>query len=475
MTATFNSFKKFLPLCVFSFIVPLLSSPSAQAKQITPSLNIDTEVKLQVSDTDNFDLGTAGSDNILTGGLATRVMLTKNISENALIFWDGRAVFRPDRGTFQSSDTGTSVANGTFFEWRQSYLQFNNIGSPQANLKIGRQKVREDYGLWWNQNFDAARLTYDTTAFKGFLAAGQDLFSYRTGAGDFTENDKEIARVLAEGSWQYYYDHFFEARAAYENDHSGIAVGDVEDPNNPDDREGDLFWAGLRAAGKTAALAEGANKPSYRIDLMAVRGNEDVATIAGGVVAAVTDTDVRGWALDAATDIPLPNVSPVIHLGYAFGSGDGNGADTTDHAFRQTGLDGNFSRFGALSENTDNYGTVLRPDLSNIHVLSAGMTMPVMTASNVGVIYRYYRLDEAAAGLAASGVFNTLNGTDRELGQGVDLLFNVDVLKERQMSGAQLQAVDFRSSLGFFRSGDAYGAADGETAVRGLVELKVGF
>jgi alginate production protein len=470
-----SPFKQFLFFWIFSFIVSISFSFPASAAETPSRFTLNTDVRLQGVDTRNADLGTTGSDNVGTGSLEARVRLTGNITDNALVFWDGRVVFRPDRGGFQSEDTGEVINKGTFLEWRQSYLQFNNIIAPQTDLKIGRQKIKEDYGLWWNQNFDAIRLTYDSTIFKGFLAGGQNLFSYQTGNGDFTENDKDLARLLAEGSWQYYYNNFLETRLMFQNDHSGIAVGDPENPNNPDDRDGRLVWAGVRAAGKTSVFTGDAGKMSYRFDLMGVRGNEDVATIAGNAVAAITDTDVRGWGFDAATDIPLPNMSPLIHLGYAFGSGDANAADGTDHAFRQTGLDGNFSRIGALSLNTDSYGTVLRPQLSNIHVLSAGVTMPVLKASDIGAIYRYYRLDEPATSLVTSGVENVLNGTDRQLGQGVDFLFNMDVLKERQMNNTQLRDLAVRTSLGFFRSGDAYGAANDETAVRGLVELRAGF
>jgi alginate production protein len=446
----------------------------ASATELSPGVILDINLKAQGSDLSNADLDTSGSDNLGLAAGEAKFGLTANFNENALFFWEGRGVAGAGHGGIESSDTGSVARRESFLEWRQSYLQFSNLTDHPLSLKIGRQKVREDYGLWWNQNFDAIKLTYDTTLFKGSLGGGQNLFSYRTGEGDFTENDKDLAYLLAEGSWQYYYDHFFEARLAYQDDHSDLAVGDPENPSNPDDRDGHLFWGGLRAAGKIAGF-EKADKLSYRADLMGLSGNEDVATIGANTVTALTGQHVRGWAFDAATDIPLPEMSPVIHLGYAFGSGDGNGADNTDHAFRQTGLQGNFSRIGALSEGTNNYGTVLRPELSNIHVLSAGFTMPVLDASNAGILYRYYRLDDPAAALSSSAIYNTLDGVHRQLGQGVDFLFNMDILKERQMNATAVHDVNLRSSLGFFRSGNAYGAADGETAMRGLVELKVGF
>ena len=467
-------FRIFLLSCVFIFGVvfcfPVL------AKQLTPGITLDTDVRFQAVDVDNADLGTNDSKNIKSGAFAARFKLTGNLSKNVLIFWEGRGVANIGRRGFQSVDTGEVSGLDSFLELRQSYLQFDNVVAQPVSLRIGRQKIREDYGIWWKQNFDSLRLTYDTTLFKGSLIAGQDLFSYRTSDGDFTENEQKIARVLVEGSWQYYYENFFEARLMFQDDHSGIAVGDSQNVDNPDDRDGRLFWGGVRASGKTHAFMTGADKPSYRVDLMAVTGKEDVATINGvGVVTAVDNKNVKGWAFDAGVDIPLPKVRPVLHLGYAFGSGDGDTTDDSDRAFRQTDLEGNFSSIGALSESTNNYGTVLRPQLTNIHVVSAGITMPVLKASNVGIIYRYYRLDEQAVSLVSSGINNTLDGVNRELGQGVDILFNMNILKERQINSEYVQDVVLRSSLGFFRSGKAYGTEDGEVVVRGLAELKIGF
>lgn len=475
MKTTGYVLKKYSLLRNLSLLALMCMSAPAFTAELTPNITLDTDVKLQASNLDNADLGTAGSDNDTSGAVETRFRLNAKINENVRFYWDGRAVLADDNGGFQTTDTGRVSTDGSFLEWRQSYFEFENLGGTPASMKIGRQKFREEYGLWWNRDFDAVRLAYETTLFKGFIAGGQDLFSYSTEDDDFDNNEQDIARVFAEGSWQYYYQQFLEARVLFEDDHSGINLGDPANPADPDDRDGQLFWAGIRATGNTAAFFGGEAKPTYRLDLMGVRGNEDVATIGGGVIAALADTDVSGWAFDGAIDIPLPNASPIIRLGYAYGSGDDNLADNDDDAFRQSRMAGNFSRFGALSENTDNYGTVLRPELSNIHVLSAGVSMPVLEASNIGAVYRYYRLNEPAGALTASGVNNVLNGTDRDLGHGVDILFNSDILKEANLGFNRVEDVSLRSSLGFFRSGDAFGAADDEIAVRGLVEVKVGF
>ncbi len=439
------------------------------------------EVRAQGVDLNDGDLGTNNHSNVGTAALEAEIQATWNINPHALFFWEGRGVAAAGNGGFQTEDTG-GISNGkSFLEWRQSYFEFNNLDNQPFTFRAGRQKLREPYGLWWNNNFDSARLLYQTSLFSGNIAAGQNLFDYNTDSANNNPNNKDVARVLGEASWQYWYQNFFEARLMYQDDHSGVSVGDIQNAQNLDLGTSSLVYGGIRAAGETHFLATGDAKTAYRVDLLGVTGHEDLATTmpsgdSNRIVTAVNGQDVRGWAFDAATDVPLPNMKPIIHLGYAYGSGDGNTADGSDHAFRQDGLAGNFSRFGALTENTDNYGTVLRPELSNIHILSAGVTMPVFEAADVGAIYRYYRLADAANSLPSSGLVNNLDGIHKDLGQGIDLLFNTDILKEAHLASTRgVTDVTLRSSLGFFWAGKAYGTGDGDMATRGLVEVKIGF
>jgi alginate production protein len=479
MTSAKKSRAHVLATCSF-LLLTFSHTALATAPANSPPVTVQTEIRAQAVDLNNGDLGTSGSDNIAAAALEARLKLTAHLSDNALFFGEARGVASAGRGGVESADTGGISDGDSFLELRQAYFEFDNIAGEPVSARAGRQKFREPYGVWWNRNFDALRLSYDTTLFAGSIAGGEDLFTYRTGGDNLSENDEDVARVLAEGSWQYYFENFFEARAMYQDDHSSVSVGDIQTPGNFDSGDSNLFWGGLRAAGKTRFLGNEKDKLSYRFDFMGVTGHEHLATTTPSgqnrLVTAVDGRSVRGWGFDAATDVPLPNAWPLLHLGYAYGSGDGDTTDSRDHAFRQNGLKGNFSRIGALSENTDNYGTVLRPELSNIHIMSAGLTMPVMEASDIGAIYRYYRLADLATNLMSSGIDDTLTGTSKSLGQGVDFLFNMDVLKEAHLAARNgVQDVKFRSSLGFFKAGKAYGTADDEVAARGLVEVKVGF
>jgi hypothetical protein len=442
-----------------------------------PPFYIDGQVRLQGSGESNTGLG-SGSDRTGLAAAEAKLRLHANLSENTHFFWEGRGVTGVGHSGFETDDTGAVSRKNNFLEWRESYLEFDNLGRKPYYARVGRQRVKEPYGIWWNRNFDAVRLGYDSTLFKGSVTGGQDLFSYNS-SEDFRENDKDIARLMAEGSWQYHYQQFLEGRMLYQHDHSGIDdVGTIQSLDDRNSEDGDLFWAGVRAAGKTRAFGA-PGKLQYRVDLMGVGGHENMDQTAPSgasnlVVTGTESRDVLGWGVDAAVDIPLNKDSkPLLHLGYAYGSGDDS--DGTDHAFRQNGLEGNFSRIGALTQNSHNYGVVLRPQLSNLHILTAGLTAAVLESSDVGLLYRYYRLAEPANALPSSGVGNVLNNDDHDLGHEIDALFNMDVSRHFGMDPKGKKRVHLRTSLGAFRAGAAFGGDEGEIAMRGLIELGFDF
>ena len=86
-----------------------------------------------------------------------------------------------------------------------------------------------------------------------------------------------------------------------------------------------------------------------------------------------TKIRLRGYALDASATYRISNhpLNPKVTLGYAYGSGDDNPNDTTNHEFRQTGLQSNESKFGGIPK-FKVYGEALDPELSNLKIFTMG-------------------------------------------------------------------------------------------------------
>lgn len=446
-----------------------------------PKLNMNGQVTVQHNAFESSDLGTSDKDLQDSISVQPRVKIKGDLSDTLKTYADIRAVLIEGNSGAQD-DTGQIVFNKDFLEVRQLWLKRESVfGHGPLGFQIGRQRLKESRTNWWNRDIDSARMLYNSTLFKGFLGVGQNLSSYRTSDGDFMEDDEDRLRVFAEGSWQWKYNHYFDIRGLYEHDYSGIEEAGEQIRTDDQDRyDADLVWVGTRFKG--TFKPKGIKTLSYNMDGMMVAGREDTLTTGPGstdefrTVTSVTGRDVLGWALDADVDIALDHdLSPTVTFGYAYGSGDPDSSDGKDKAFRQTGLHGNATRLGASTGALRNFGDVLQPELSNLHVLTAGAGMLVGTFSDLNLFYHYYHLDEPAAALRHSSIAADLNGRDRSLGHGADLIFNTDLSKQFGLQTRGLDNMRFKFLLSGFRAGEAYGDAEHETAFRLFSELQVRF
>lgn len=470
-----------LVLCsIFVFGVTGFPSKTYAAEKV----RFNADAKIQHIYEDHADLGTRSEDptSDTTGDL--RLKVTVQPTQSIKAFVEGR--YLQAAGLSNSEDeTGGTSATESFFELRQAWIRVNDLFYvPSLALQVGRQRIKEKRTIWWNRDFDAARVTYDSTLFRGFVGVGQNLTEYRTSNGDFEEEDKDRLRFFGEASWQLRPYEAVALRFLYENDHSGAeSIGQLVKANDRDDEDAELLWIGGRLSGDWQRRVKRIENIHYRFDIMTVFGEETILTTSKGpslafrTVSSVRDRDVLGWALDAAFDVVLDiPANPVLTFGYAYASGDDNSADGTDNAFRQTGLQGNTSRFHEDSEGTmRNYGEVLRPELSNIHILTAAINVPVLDASDFSLIYHYYRLDEKGTGLGSTSISASLNGVDHDLGHGLDIVSYIHIGEEMNLSQRFLKKTSLKISLGAFMAGEAYGVADGEISYRSLSELRFRF
>lgn len=185
----------------------------------------------------------------------------------------------------------------------------------------------------------------------------------------------------------------------------------------------------------------------YWFDAAYVDGQED-------------DTQLRGFGLDllASYDIDLP-LSPYVTLGYAFGSGDSDPEDDFDRSFRQTGLQSNEVAVGGLTP-LSFYGEAFDPELSNLHIFTAGIGLRPLEELSIDLLYHHYRQVEASDELADSAFSAQPNGRSRRLGSELDLVAGYEVE----------DLFDVRAFFGYFEPGRAFGS-DADPAFFGRLEL----
>jgi hypothetical protein len=446
--------------------------------------DIDAKIRLQYITEDNPDLTTDREDRENSVSEQLEVSVYSDISDNFSAYARVRGLNIDGESGFDD-DTGKSeTVDESFLEIRQLWGRFEHIaGVVPLYIQAGKQRLREPRALWWNSNNDLVKVAYDGTITSGFIAVGENLNSYRTNTdSDFEEDDEDRFRILGEASWQYSYDHFVEGRFLYEMDHSGTEpAGSFLDPDNRDREDNNALWAGVRLSGNLIPKSAFVKTCKYRVDLVGLTGeteelesryiDENTRMVTGS-----TERDLRAWAFDGGLII-FPDIigKPAVTFGYAYGSGDDDPDDNTDNAFRQTGLEGNSSRIGLERTQRKNYGEVLRPELSNLHIAYANIDIPISKHSDTGATYFYYHLDEKASDLRSDGITARMTGDNKSVGQEVDLFLNIGIDEEFGIKIPKVRDIDFRVAAGGFFPGDAYDIEGEKNVYRIFTELKFRF
>lgn len=457
------------------------SSPATAQSEKDKVFRIETEGKFQYLFEDNRDLGTESIDPESGRTLDLRAKVYYTPSDLFEAYAEA-SIVRKWGDASGEEDSGTSINAEKYAEWRQSWVQVNELfGLAPLSFQIGRMRLAEPHAFLWNRNTDTVRLKFETTTLSGFVGIAENLFSYRTSGDDFYGDRQDIANFLGEIGWSLDSQTRFEARGLHIADHSGLfAIGDIVGAKDRDDEDERLTWGSLRAVGERPWIVGPIDEVSYRLDAAFVTGDttrtttSSVTGSADRLVTGHTRRNVFGYAFDGDIDLTMSRapLSPTVTLGYAFGSGDDG--DGTDTAFRQPYLTGNSSRQGISSASSHNYGEALRVDLSNLHILKLGVGVPVMKASDLSFIYRDYWLDDSETGLRDERLAIDAGGNGSHVGRALDIVYNVPL--EKEISGLSfISGADFRVTLGAFTSGDAFGAADDEGVFRGRTDFRIKF
>ena len=334
----------------------------------------------------------------------------------------------------------------------ETWVRFDRLFGDDLTLKVGRQNFEEPRRWWWDDDLDAVSLRYRGGAAFLQIGVGQEL-PRKSLLEDFSEPENEgVFRLLARANWRYVKNHGLDLFLMHHQDRSSTpSVGASLREDRVDPSDARLWWAGVRASGRTPREALG--DLSYWADGAAVFGREKLLEFeeAPGnreVVTSRRSQPVQGWAIDigARWDSQFPG-QPLFTLGYALGSGDKTPERGIDHSFRQTGLQSNDEEFRT-------YGELLRPELSNLSVPVFAVQFPVLSRSYVEFAYRHFRQIHAVPFVRDSRIEAEPNGTDKNIGQEWMLY---GLLKEWKNVEIELVGAAFRA-------GNAYGMLSGKMA-----------
>jgi len=141
-------------------------------------------------------------------------------------------------------------------------------------------------------------------------------------------------------------------------------------------------------------------------------------------------------------------------LGYALGRGDTQ-TTGTDTRFSQTGFQDNSGRFGGVSS-FRYYGELLRPELTNLGIFTAGLGARITRNISLDLVYHDYRFDVVTDDLDVfdPGDFTDLNpdeiAAEADLGWEADLILGIRAHRKW----------DIKIIGAYFSPGDAFPGGD---------------
>ena len=385
------------------------------------------------------------------------------VTPRVLLFAQGRFTYAP---AFRLDTGERDESTAKEVERREHWLfvgdVMQNVLGPGYSVQIGRQKFQEVREWWWDHNLDAFRIYYDRPQVHTELGVGQELAPDATLTRFISPDEEDVFRVLGNAAWGWSERQRLDLFYLWHFDHSGQrSIGQILTPDREDPSDARLLWLGGRASGELDW--GGFGDLFYGLDGAWVGGDETVLSFENCAdtnkcppsksdptherLASRGHHDVGGFAIDARTTLASPlRWRPAFTLGYAFGSGDSNARHGEDTGFRQTGLQRDNDRFLGV-DRFRYYGELVRPELANLHVVTAAIGYRILHSSSLELLYHYYQQAVPAPFLRDTKLKADPNGKSGAIGHEWDLALGLEEWEhlEIELIGA------------LFRAGSAFG------------------
>jgi len=306
-----------------------------------------------------------------------------------------------------------------FFEKRDI---FNDL--PIAVL-VGRKQFRDERAWWYSNQLDVVQAKYSTTLLKADISYGGRLVDERviTESENIGFEDSEF--LIAHLDYHFYYQHHFQAFVVYQNDDfSNNQIGNALNINSTLKPELNLLWLGFRFNGRLPLVDK--SRLSYWLDVATVNGSErefltNPISSTQTEITSIRDIDVSaGYGFDFGAAWKTADDKWGFATNYAFGSGDSS-TENKQSSYRQPGIAINKgSVFGEKRYRI--YGELLRPELSNLQLLSFSAGRKINPSLWLQVTYFHYRQVQADKELRASSLIISPNGESKNIGDEVDLM-----------------------------------------------------
>lgn len=433
-----------------------------------PPKHYGIDIKITAESLDDQDLGTAHGGDLNGIGLDLRPWALGTWGDwSAYVM--GQAVAATDTvqtDTLQSDEVNASSASGrqpddAYLALREFWVDYAGLTQyPGEHLRVGRQRLRDDSGLWADTNIEALNWTFDTTLLRAHVGAAQRFSEYRTDLTDLAPEDKDRSHLFGDIATQWAPHHWVGLRLHHADD-SGSLPAPGETVDALDKRStGNLTWLGIEANGDGYQYRS--QMPlNYWASATWLSGHRDrlTSTAVDGerVATGKQSDDVNAYGVDLGLRW---NIDEQWRAGVGYARGSGGGHDGEDQ-YEQTGLQSNRSNFTGTRARVHRFGEAFRGELSNLQDATLFGAWQLRDDYDASLVYhKFWRVD-GASDIGNSGINAPLVNDSRDIGQEVDLVMT-KYFKQGLLPASMSQAIDEPSALirlrgGLFMPGDAYG------------------
>lgn len=352
---------------------------------------------------------------------------------------------------------------------REAWIEYGGLTAyPGESLRLGRQRLRDPDGTWMDRDAEALRWIFDTTLVQGHIGVASELATLRTDDTELPASQRDRGYVFAGLSGQWYAGQYVGARGIYAFDDVDLEEELLSTDVDPKLADRKLVWLGLYANNGYYDQPKNAGV-YYTSQIDFLTGTREDASLGAPpeVPTTITEQDVSAFAGDLGLrvrfEIPL-----AIGVAYAFGQG---GGDSVDETYEQSGLHSNRSRFTGTRTRIYRYNEALQPDLTNLHIATAYVSVP-MERFDASLIYHHFEREREDGPIVADGIDVQPDTVDSDIGDGLDLVLSAyfgETPNSKVGDQDDLRSnVSLRGSL--FQPGDAFGGSDLDDQYRVTLE-----
>ena len=369
---------------------------------------------------DNFDLNNANPRDRRVREHEVKLEARSRPTNDTEVFAQLVALHE-SRRTQGSAGTQTSQA----LERGQAWVKFERLGGTPWALQAGRVALIDRRAWWWDDDLDAVRLIRAGDSWSLDTGLAREVARVSSAESGIAASARGVTRWFGQASWRLAPRHTIDAFWLHARDGSSRPEAGSLVAREDDADLSDLTarWHGLRVSGEWR-FGKGP-RLAYWTDLAILRGRETITRFTerndGQFIAGSSSTRrVRGQALDLGATLIFPvALRPSITFGYAQGSG-GERSATFDANFRQTGLQQNKTRLAGVKR-LRRYGELLRPELSNLALITLGTGVRVLNNSSVELLAHRYRQRVPSTDLPGARLSTDPLGANGDIGRELDL------------------------------------------------------